>query len=902
MKRIFKWAAIIGAALIVIIVVALLLIPIFVDVAKYKPLIEKRVSEAVGRPFSVGDDLRLSLFPYASLKLTDLRMGNPVEFSEKEFLLIKSLEVRGKLWPMIFRDIQVQRFILSEPHIVLVKNIKGHGNWEIPQKPAAPPPGPAPADKKSGFELPVEALAVGDFAINKGTVVWIDHTTGLRKQATDINFKVKDVTLDQPLKIALSGLLDSRSFALQGAIGPIGKQIGQGTVPVDISLTALDEIKMKLKGWVKDPMTIPQADLVIDVAEFSPRKLFAALDQPFPMATADPKVLSRLGFSAGLKADQTSLAISDGKLRLDDSTLNLRLKIVNFAKPDLAFDLTLDKIDADRYLPPKSGDRQIESRPAIAKSKATASKAGPSSAPAAKPFIASVAAVDGRLQAGSLIINQKKVDDILLTLTGKNGPTKMALTARLKEGPLTVNGSIGPFNEDSGRLILPLDIAVNAIDHLKLRANGKVLNPSTQPTFEMSVKIEEFSPRKLLTTFGQPFPIVTSDPAAVNRAALSANLIAASDRASISDGQLIIDDSKMKVTLRAADFSKPDIAFDLAVDQINLDRYLPPQSQEKSATGAAVADSGSLSPQKSTTQPPSTGSETRYEPLHRLIIAGHLQAGKLTVNNLKIQNLQLKINGKNGVINLDPLNMDLYQGNIAGKGHFNVQREEPASDINFTINNVQIGPLLQDAANQDVIEGFTQARISLTMTGDTAERIRQTLNGQGEMKFNDGAVKGFDLAAMARNVESAFGLGAKDTQAGKRPRTDFTELYIPFTITNGIAAISKANMKSPFIRLEASGKADLMKETLDFLVDPKAVGTIKGQGDEKARTGVMVPIIVSGTFVAPKFRPDIKRIITQQIDKGILESEPAKKILEKDEVKKIEEPAKRLLKDLLKKP
>jgi AsmA protein len=109
-------------------------------------------------------------------------------------------------------------------------------------------------------------------------------------------------------------------------------------------------------------------------------------------------------------------------------------------------------------------------------------------------------------------------------------------------------------------------------------------------------------------------------------------------------------------------------------------------------------------------------------------------------------------------------------------------------------------------------------------------------------------------------------------------------------------------MKSPFIRLEASGKADLAKKTLDFLVDPKAVGTIKGQGDEKARRGIMVPIIVSGTFDAPKFRPDLKRIITQQIDQGILESEPAKKIFEKKEVKKFEEPAKRILKDLLKKP
>jgi len=200
------------------------------------------------------------------------------------------------------------------------------------------------------------------------------------------------------------------------------------------------------------------------------------------------------------------------------------------------------------------------------------------------------------------------------------------------------------------------------------------------------------------------------------------------------------------------------------------------------------------------------------------------------------------------------------------------------------------------------LEGVTQARINLTMTGDTAERIRQTLNGQGEIRLNDGAVKGFDLAAMARNVESAFGLGAKDTQAKERPRTDFSELYIPFTIANGIVDTTQANMKSPFVRLEASGKADLVKETLDFRVDPKAVASIKGQGDEKARAGLLVPIIVSGTFDAPQLRPDIKRIITQQIDKGVLESEPAKKILEKDEVKKFEEPAKGFLKELLKKP
>ena len=102
--------------------------------------------------------------------------------------------------------------------------------------------------------------------------------------------------------------------------------------------------------------------------------------------------------------------------------------------------------------------------------------------------------------------------------------------------------------------------------------------------------------------------------------------------------------------------------------------------------------------------------------------------------------------------------------------------------------------------------------------------------------------------------------------------------------------------------LMAHALQKLTSYVLFTFLEKLAVGTIKGQGDEKARSGILVPIIVSGTFAKPKFRPDIKRIIIQQVDKDILESEPANELFEKGEVKKFEGPAKRLLKDLLKKP
>jgi AsmA protein len=104
------------------------------------------------------------------------------------------------------------------------------------------------------------------------------------------------------------------------------------------------------------------------------------------------------------------------------------------------------------------------------------------------------------------------------------------------------------------------------------------------------------------------------------------------------------------------------------------------------------------------------------------------------------------------------------------------------------------------------------------------------------------------------------------------------------------------SLKSPLIRLVAAGSANLVNETLDFRVEPKVVGTIKGQGDTEQRSGLMVPVIVSGTFSKPKFAPDLAGMAKQQLEKKILGSEQGEKLLDK---KGLEESAKGALKGIL---
>ena len=97
MKRALKWFGIVFGVFILVIIAALLIIPRFIDIQKYKPMLESKVTEYTGRPFSVGSDLQLSLFPWAGVSFSDLNMGNAKGFSEKEFVSVKSFDVRVKV-------------------------------------------------------------------------------------------------------------------------------------------------------------------------------------------------------------------------------------------------------------------------------------------------------------------------------------------------------------------------------------------------------------------------------------------------------------------------------------------------------------------------------------------------------------------------------------------------------------------------------------------------------------------------------------------------------------------------------------------------------------------------------------------------------------------------------------
>ena len=202
MKKAIRWIAIIGIAVIVLIIAALLIVPMFIEVQKYKPEIEKQVTKATGRPFTIGGELRLSLFPWAGLALSDLHLGNPPGFKEKDLLSVKSFDVRLKLVPLLSKDIEVQRFVIDGPKVFLEKNKVGRGNWEGIGEPSEASRSKPSEEKTKAMkgetkvDLPFKNLMVGEFAITDGAISYLDHTSGARREISSMSLRLTDVSLE----------------------------------------------------------------------------------------------------------------------------------------------------------------------------------------------------------------------------------------------------------------------------------------------------------------------------------------------------------------------------------------------------------------------------------------------------------------------------------------------------------------------------------------------------------------------------------------------------------------------------------------------------------------------------------------------------------------------------------
>ena len=94
-----KRVALIASSVIVVLLLAAVALPFLIDPNTFRPMLETRLSQVLGREVKLGE-LKLSILS-GSVTANDLAIADDPAYSRTPFVQAKSLAIGVELWPLI---------------------------------------------------------------------------------------------------------------------------------------------------------------------------------------------------------------------------------------------------------------------------------------------------------------------------------------------------------------------------------------------------------------------------------------------------------------------------------------------------------------------------------------------------------------------------------------------------------------------------------------------------------------------------------------------------------------------------------------------------------------------------------------------------------------------------------
>lgn len=301
--------------------------------------------------------------------------------------------------------------------------------------------------------------------------------------------------------------------------------------------------------------------------------------------------------------------------------------------------------------------------------------------------------------------------------------------------------------------------------------------------------------------------------------------------------------------------ARPKASGRLAVGSLDLRPYLPPPAT--SAQGF----------------PAWSEEKIDFSSLRNIDADFDLTADKIFLNDLKFgeSRMKLKIDGGRMVADIPELGM--YGGGGSGQLVVNAREATPSISGKFDVGSVQAQPFTTDLMKTDRLLGLGGFKLDFAASGSSQAAIMRSMDGSGGFDVADGALKGINLAKLARVVDDIRKGGLNPTAitnaiaTAQKPdeKTDFNELLSKFSIVNGAVSAPTISMKGPFLAMTGTGDINLPGQTLDLRLAPRATTTIDGEGGQ----ALAIPVRVVGTFSQPKLTIDMEALLRGRLQGGL---------------------------------
>jgi AsmA protein len=236
-----------------------------------------------------------------------------------------------------------------------------------------------------------------------------------------------------------------------------------------------------------------------------------------------------------------------------------------------------------------------------------------------------------------------------------------------------------------------------------------------------------------------------------------------------------------------------------------------------------------------------------------------VSAAALNVGNLRLAPAKIEGTIASGILKMTLSELGLYDGRAAAGLAIDASIANPIYALRADLRGVRALPLLTSVADFTSLDGRMQTQLDVRTTGSSQQEMVANLSGTANVDFQDGQIRGINVAQMIRSLTSSTLSGWQESDV---QNTDLSELHATFAIAKGKAETSDLRLAGPLVRVTGTGTADLTAKSLAFKLEPKLVMTTQGQGASVADPiGLGIPVIMDGPWASPRIYPDMTGIL-----------------------------------------
>ena len=493
------------------------------------------------------------------------------------------------------------------------------------------------------------------------------------------------------------------------------------------------------------------------------------------------------------------------------------------------------------------------------------------------------------------VSKQKYIIDQASLTTGairNRQPFDFELKAHITIPDLVVNSLISgemTFNLEAGRYDIQ-NLKVSATPDVdkgeSLSIVGNVQYQQTPMLVKGNLGVAEFNLANLLNQIKIQLPPM-ADPKALNKFSLDSHFSTDGESLTADKLQLQLDSFTLDGNFRMSSIDRGDMQFSFTGNDLNLDNYLPPATEDAEASDEE---------QPSDSEQPPSGKEHPLIPeemLRGLDLDGSMKLASLTIAKFIFEQPSLDIKAAQGKQEVN-IGSRFYQGTIDMKSNLDVRQSgNPKMAASAELKNISLEALSKPIPDLASLQGDVNAGMKVHTQGQYASVLTKNLNGNIEFKIDKGVFTDANFDKMV--CEGVAKIRKKELRATDwGSSTEFTDLSGTFVIKNGIASNDNLIAALAYMNLKGDGYVNLVDRQLDYHMGLNIRGEEAPDSDpacqiNKEYVNVTWPVRCHGDLGDLKCGIDVKRL-----------TETIAEIAENRLKKKIEDKVQGPVKDLLK--